>query len=124
MGKLVNVIFRESHPKYAYFAGQRGKIDADKAKELLQSGHVIIAPDLDDNTDPIPVLIASQFAKPVPVRVPVENPLPSDFPARIILFGAGFDTVDKVLQAGEAITDIKGIGKGTIKQIDNWVKKH
>ena len=122
MGKYVNVIFRESHPKYAYFAGQRGKIDVDKAKELLQSGHVIIAPDLDDNIDPIPVLIASQFAEPVPV--PVENPLPSDFPARIILFEAGFDTVDKVLQAGEAITDIKGIGKGTLKQIDNWVKKH
>lgn len=123
MSKLVNVIFRESHPKYGYFAGQRGKIYADKALELLQSGHVIIAPDLDDNPDPVPVLIASQYVKD-PGPPVIENPLPTDFPSRLLLFEAGFDTVDKVLQAGEAITDIKGIGKGTLKQIDNWVKKH
>ncbi len=112
MGNMVNVVFRTPHPDYGYFAGQSGKIDAVKAQKLLQEGYIIIAPEKEDSgippTDPLEVI----------------NPLPPDFPARIILFEAGFDTIDKVLQAGESLTDIKGIGKGTIRQIDNWCKKH
>lgn len=113
MGNMVNVVFRMPHPDYGYFAGQSGKVDAIKAQKLLQDGYIIIAPEKEEPAVPADI-----------APMEVINPLPADFPARIILFEAGFDTVDKVLQAGESLTDIKGIGKGTLRQIDNWCKKH
>jgi len=114
MGNMVNVIFRMSHPDYGYFAGQSGIIDAGKAQKLLHEGYIIIAPEKEDAGSP-PADVAP---------LEVVNPLPADFPARVILFEAGFDTVAKVVEAGESLTDIKGIGKGFLRQIDAWCKKH
>ena len=99
MAKLVNIKFLKPHPAYAYFTGDTGKINADKAAKLIKDGYIIIAPEKDD----------------------INNPLPEDLPARDILFENGFDTVEKVKQAGESILDISGIGKGTLKQLETYL---
>ena len=47
------------------------------------------------------------------------NTLPDDLPSRDELFAAGFETLDDVPQAIEALVEIKGIGaKGAAKIIE------
>lgn len=95
--QYIKVKFLKSHPEFAYFKGDVGEITEDNAARLLESGHIIILPEGSGEGD--------------------ENTLPEDLPARDILFAEGFDTAEKVKEAGESITDIKGIGKATYKQI-------
>jgi hypothetical protein len=99
----VKVKYMRSHPQDAYFVGDIAMVSDEKAAERLKSGHIMLLPEDGDN-DKI-------------------NPLPEDLPARDILFEAGFDTAGKVKEAGESITDVKGIGKGTYRQIVAYFEK-
>jgi hypothetical protein len=101
---FVKVKFLKAHHEFAYSAGDIGMVQDDKAAKLLNAGYVIILPD--------------------DASAGLSNPLPEDFPGRDLLFEAGFDSVEKIVAAGEAITDVKGIGKGTVKAIEKWVGEH
>jgi hypothetical protein len=94
--KYINVRWLKAHWAYAYSAGQNGIVDANVAPVLLKGGFILPLPDEDDGSKP--------------------NPLPADFPAKDKLFDNGFDTVEKVQQAGPGLQDI-GISKAMIKKI-------
>lgn len=96
---MQKVKFIRSHHEFAYSAGDIGLVENEKAAQLLNSGYIIILPE--DEEDEI-------------------NPLPEDFPARDILFTEGYEDVEKIKSTGESLIDIKGIGKGTLKQIEQW----
>lgn len=98
----IKVKWVKPHPKYAYFTGDVGSVKADKVKELLDKGYIIPVPSQEDEK---------------------KNPLPEDLPARDILFDAGFDTAEKVKEAGESLSDVKGIGRGTLKQLAEYFEK-
>ncbi len=98
----VNVLWVKAHPKYAYNKGDRGIVLADRAPSLLKEGFIIPVPDEDEN----------------------KNTLPEDLPARDVLFEAGYDTIEKIKKAGESLIDVKGIGKGTLKQLEAWFEEH
>lgn len=93
--KFVKVLWIKAHPKYAYSAGNTGLVMADRAPQLVKEGYVIPVPDAEDKKD---------------------NPLPEDFPGRDKLFAIGFETVDSVKQAGEALLD-EGISQAMLKKI-------
>jgi len=101
--KYLKVKFLKHHPEFSYSAGDIGTVSDDKAASLLKTGHVIVLPEADEDDK--------------------ENPLPEDFPARDILFAAGFATPEDVQAAGESITDTKGVGKNTYKQIVAYFEK-
>lgn len=100
--KYIKVKFLKAHPEFAYFKGDVGEITEESAAILLESGHIIILPEGSDEGD--------------------VNTLPEDLPAREILFAEGFDTAEKVKEAGESILDIKGIGKATYKLIVEFLE--
>lgn len=53
-----------------------------------------------------------------PAQIGGETMLPQEFPARDLLIGAGFVTVEGVAQAeDETLSDIKGIGPATLEEI-------
>jgi hypothetical protein len=97
---LIKVKFAKAHWLFSYFAGDIGYVTPENAEMLLNGGYALPLPD-DGEADKV-------------------NPLPEDMPARDILFDQGFDSVDKVKEAGDSLTDIKGIGKGTLKQLAAW----
>lgn len=98
--KSVRVKFLKSHYAFGYFAGDNGEIDAEAAARLIKTGHVVpVSTDDSDN----------------------DNPLPEDLPARDLLFNAGFTDLKKITEAGESLTDIEGIGKGTLKKITEYL---
>ena len=101
--KYIKVKFQKAHPEFAYSAGDIGLVEDEKAAQLLNTGYVIMLPDDGDND--------------------VVNTITEDFTARDILFAEGFDSAEKVKEAGESITDVKGIGKGTYKQIVAYFEK-
>jgi hypothetical protein len=101
--KVINVKWLKPHWAYSYSAGETGSVFADVAPSLLKGGFILPAPDKDNDK---------------------VNPLPEDLPVRDLLFENGFETVEKIKEAGEAITDIKGIGKGTLKQLAEWFETH
>jgi hypothetical protein len=100
---FIKVKFTKAHFLFSYFVGDIGYVTPENAEMLLNGGYALPLPDDDDNAK--------------------ENTLPEDFPARDILFAEGFDTPEKVKEAGESITDVKGIGKGTYKQIAAYFEK-
>jgi hypothetical protein len=97
----VKVKFLKSHPGFAYFAGDVGEMEAAKAAALLNKGYVITLPEES-------------------IEVIEDNPLPEDFPARDILWAEGFSSIAQVLEAGESLKAIKGIGKGMYQRIINY----
>lgn len=99
----VKVKWLKSHPKYAYFAGDVGEIEADAAADLLNKGYLVTLPE-------------------TTIKLMEENPLPEDFPAREILWTEGFKTISEVLEAGESLKTIKGIGKGMYQKIIAYKK--
>jgi hypothetical protein len=96
----VRVQWLKSHPEFSYFAGDNSTLPADKAAILSKSGHINIFPGVEDKD---------------------VNTLPEDLPCREILFAAGFDSVEKVKEAGESLIDIKGIGKTSVKNILDFI---
>lgn len=104
--KTVKVKFNKSHPAFAYFKGDIANLSAEKIAKhgLLEKGFVMSLPD-DEEDD-------------------INNTLPEDLPGREILFAEGFKTADEVQKGGEGVTDLKGIGKGTYKQLLAWFEEH
>jgi hypothetical protein len=102
--KTIKVKFNKAHPKLAYFTGDVAKITAHTVSKykLLEKGYVINLPDDEGDL----------------------NTLPEDLPSRDILFEAGYDTIEKIKKAGESLTDVKGVGKGTLKQLETWFEEH
>jgi len=100
--KFVRVLWIKAHHNYAYSAGNTGHVKAEDLEKLLKDGYVVPLQDEEDEKI---------------------NTLPEDLPARDILFAEGFDTAEKVQEAGESITDIKGISKATYKQIVAYFEK-
>ncbi len=102
--KTIKVKFNKSHPKLAYFKGDVAKISAETVSKLklLEQGFVINLPDDEDDL----------------------NKLPEDLPSRDILFEAGYDSIEKIKKAGDSLIDVKGIGKGTLKQLETWFEEH
>jgi hypothetical protein len=101
--KAIKVKWLKAHWNYSYSAGDTGSLFADLAPALLKGGFIIPVPETDDKK---------------------ENPLPEDLPSRDLLFKNGFDTIEKIKEAGDSITDIKGIGKGTLSQLAEWFEKN
>jgi hypothetical protein len=97
--KYVKVKFRKAHPQFAYAEGNVGQVTEDNAALLLESGHVIMLPDDED----------------------LDNLLPEDMPARDILFKAGYESIEKIREAGDSISEVKGIGKNLLKQIKDYL---
>lgn len=89
--KLVPVTFLKSHHKYAYFAGDNGKVNENDLEALVKGGFVTVFPGDDGNGN--------------------ENPLPNDCPYRDLLFKEGFKTLEDITKAGQTLQDVKGIGK-------------
>lgn len=99
--KYVKVLWLRAHFRYAYSAGDHGSVNAEDALELIKKGYVMLVPDTED------------------VKV---NPLPEDLPGRTALFHAGFDTIQKIKQAGDSILDA-GISNTTLKKVKAYVLK-
>lgn len=101
MARLIRVKFLKGHPEYAYFKGDVGSLSPEAATALQNSGHVIVIPETEGEN----------------------NPLPEDLPARSILFETGIESLDKIKETSdEALLDIDGVGKGTLKKIREYLK--
>lgn len=83
----------------AYFAGDSADIERELAEELVTTG----------------------FAVPVDALRP-ESDLPDTLPGRKALIREGLYTREQVLLAGEALSDIPGIGRRTAEGIVNQLR--
>lgn len=87
----------------AYFEGDVGEIPCStKATALINSGMVILVPETEGN----------------------RNNLPEDIPAREILFENGLENITDVQNALPTITDLKGIGRKTAKDIKEFLSSN
>ena len=101
----IKVKWLKAHWDYAYFAGEIGKITSDRAAKLMEQGFILPLPDDD------------------PLKEPTEqkvNTLPSDMPGRTLLFDVGYDTLEKVREAGDTLLD-DGISKTTYRNIKKYL---
>lgn len=101
MAKFIKVYWIKAHFKYAYSAGNNGVVDADAAPALIKGGFIMPLPDTVEEK---------------------ENPLPADLPGRTIIFNAGFDTLDKIKDAGDSLLDA-GISNTTLKKVKAYLAK-
>lgn len=99
--KYVKVLWLKSHWDYAYSAGDNGIVDANRAPVLLKEGYII----------PVPDTIEEKV-----------NPLPEDLPGRTTIFNAGFDTLEKIKEAGDSLLDA-GISTTTLKKVKAYLTK-
>lgn len=99
--KFINVIWLKPHPLFAYNKDDKGIIDSEKAPGLLAAGYILPIPDTETKTEKV-------------------NPLPEDLPGRTILFDAGFDTIQKIKEAGDSLLDA-GISKSTLTKVKKYV---
>lgn len=99
--KTIKVKFLKSHPEFAYNKGDIAVLTNEHAAALHKSGHVMLLPD-DEDDEKI-------------------NPLPEDLPGRDILFRAGFDTVEKIAEAGDSLVDA-GISNTMLKKVKAYLK--
>lgn len=98
--KYIKVLWLKGHWDYGYFAGQNGIVDSRRAPELLKGGFIIPLPDEKEEK---------------------VNPLPEDMPLRAKLFELGFDTIEKVREAGKSLLD-EGISNTSLKKISAYLK--
>lgn len=78
---------------YGYFKGDVGELPDEVATDLVNKGYVTL------------------------YQGEEKNELPEGMPARKILFDNGFRTVEDVLNAKEALVEVKGIGKKMVETI-------
>ena len=103
---MIKVKFLKSHKDYGYFAGDIGVLTPMAAETLLADGYIILVPET----------IKELKLKKV-------NPLPEDFPGRDKLFAAGFESVEKVIAAGDSVLDVVGISQNMLKKIKKYEVK-
>jgi hypothetical protein len=113
---MVKVKFLKSHPSFAYFAGDVGFITAAWAAKLLDEGYILPIPDA------VGEVVFTTVASTASETKVIENPLPKDLPGRNKLFAAGFDTLEKIKEAGDSLLDC-GISKNIATQIKKYVAK-
>jgi hypothetical protein len=104
---MIKVKWLKAHFSFAYTAGDVGLITPEWAEKLLAQGYILPIPDADTE---------------IPVIVTKVNTLPEDLPARNKLFEAGFDTVEKVKEAGDSLLDVTGISNNILKKITKYLK--
>lgn len=97
---MIKVRWVKAHWDFAYSEGQIGYVTAKNAEMLLKGGFIIPLPDEDEE---------------------VVNPLPKDLPGRDILFNSGFDTIEKIKEAGDSLLDA-GISTTTMKKVKAYLK--
>lgn len=100
MAKFINVYWLKAHFKYAYSAGDHGMVDANAAPALIKGGYIMPLPD---------------------TEVEKVNPLPEDLPGRTAIFNAGFDSLEKIKEAGDSLLDA-GISTTTLKKVKTYLK--
>ena len=83
-------------PGYGYFRGDVGEVAEEDAERLVEAGLVTAAP-------------AEEEA--------AGCRLPEDLPMRELLAANGFETLEQVAAAGEALMEIDGIGEKTMRKI-------
>jgi hypothetical protein len=101
--KYINVIWLKPHHLYAYNKDDKGIVDSEKAPGLLAAGFILPIPDTESKIEKV-------------------NPLPADLPGRTVLFDAGFDTIQKIKEAGDSLLDA-GISNTTLKKVKAYVLK-
>lgn len=114
---MIKVKWVKAHFKYAYVAGDVGYVKADAVESLVAQGYVIPLPDEIKEPAPAPATVL------VPEPPVVVNPLPEGLPGREKLFGAGFDSLDKIREAGDGLLDVVGISNSMLKKIKKYLKE-
>ena len=91
---MKTIKFKKSRQGLGYFAGDIAELEDEVVQELIEEGFAVLAED-----------------------APVESDLPETLKSREALIKAGLNTIAAVLAAKETLTDIKGIGEATAKEI-------
>ncbi|HNY52938.1 MAG TPA: hypothetical protein PK727_04650 [Bacteroidales bacterium] len=97
----IKVFWLKSHPDFSYFPKQTGVVQSEKFDSLFSGGYITPLPDVKDKA---------------------ENPLPADLPGRDILFEAGYDSIEKVMRAGNSIADLDLSG-ATVTKIKKYLAR-
>lgn len=85
---------------FAYFENDIAEnLPDEKAGMLVSKGWAVLIPETEGNA----------------------NKLPEDIPARELLFENGLETLTDVKNALPTITDLKGIGRKTAKDIEKYL---
>lgn len=108
---MIKVKWLKAHFKFAYSVGDVGYVTPEWAEKLLAQGYIL----------PIPDAI-TEYTAAAPAPAPKVNALPEDLPARDKLFAAGFDTLEKVKEAGDSLLDVVGISNNILKKITKYLK--
>ena len=108
---MVKVKFLKSHPAFGYFAGDVGTITPEWAEKLLAQGYILPIPDA-----------LTEITGPAPAAPGKVNTLPDDLPARDKLFAAGFNSLEKIKEAGDSLLDVVGISNNILKKITKYLK--
>jgi hypothetical protein len=106
---MIKVKWLKAHFKFAYSAGDVGYVTPEWAEKLLPLGYILPVPDAEGDAASV-------------ISTDVVNTLPADLPARDKLFAAGYDTLDKVIAAGEGLLDVIGISNNILKKINKYLK--
>ena len=99
--ETLKIQWLKPHPEYAYFRGDNANLDPESVEKLTNSGHVVLFPGVDEKE---------------------ENTLPEDMPLREILWNNGYKSLSQISEAGDLITQLKGIGKKSSELILEFVK--
>ena len=92
--------FKHSVPGFAYFAGDVASLPATVEATLVNNSSCIYIPETETRT----------------------NNLPEGLPARELLYNEGLETIDDVRNALPTITELRGVGKKTAKDIAAFLK--
>jgi hypothetical protein len=111
---MIKVKWLKAHFKFAYVAGDVGYVTPEWAEKLLPLGYILPIPDAEKEYP--------EAASSVPAPAEKTNSLPEDLPARDKLFAAGFDSIEKVKEAGDSLLDVVGISNNILKKITKYLK--
>lgn len=100
---MMRVRFLRSVPGYGYFRGDTGDVADDAAAALVNAGAAVVVPEVEGG-DALCLL-------------------PEDMPMRELLAENGYVSMEQVAAAGEALTEIAGIGKKSAERIVGWCKE-
>ena len=147
---MIQVRFLRSVPGYGYFRGDTGGVADDAAAALVNAGAAVLVPEAEGGDAlcllpedmPMRELLAENGYVSVEqvaaaalvnagaaVLVPEAEGgdalclLPEDMPMRELLAENGYVSVEQVAAAGEALTEIAGIGKKSAERIADYCNK-
>jgi hypothetical protein len=101
---MIKVLFLKSHPDYGYFANDVGTVTPEAAEKLLKKGYILPLPEEDKGK-----------------MLEKENPLPEGLPGRTVIYDAGFNTLEKIKEAGDSLLDC-GISAATLKKVKKFLE--